>query len=80
MILFVAGPFCNGTSKSIKPQGMDPLVLIDALISIMGHEEKELCKLGQLSMAIIVNTAVNIVGSKDRVSLLGFIYIVLVSK
>lgn len=46
---------------------MDALVLIDALAVIMGHEEKELCKPGQVALALILQTATNILGSKDRV-------------
>lgn len=46
---------------------MDALVLIDALAIIMGHEEKELCKPGQAALALILQTATNILGSKDRV-------------
>lgn len=38
-----AGPF-NMANKQHKLTGMDPYVLIDALADIMGHEEKELCK------------------------------------
>ena len=42
-----AGPF-SLTSKQSKLVGMDPFVLIDALAVIMGHEEKELCKVCKL--------------------------------
>ena len=44
-----AGPFAMST-KQAKLTGMDPLVLIDSLAVIMGHEEKELCKPGPLAM------------------------------
>ena len=43
-----AGPFSSG--KYSRFQGQDPLVLIDALAVIMGHEEKELCKPGHLAL------------------------------
>ena len=56
----------GSASKQSKLQGMDPLVLIDALAVIMGHEEKELCKPGHLAMVIILDTATNILGSKER--------------
>ena len=49
-------------------RGMDPLVLIDALASIMGNEEKELCKPGHLALSLILDTATAIMGSKDRAS------------
>lgn len=46
--------------------GLDPLVLIDALAVCMGHEEKELCKPGQLCIGLILETATNIMGTKER--------------
>lgn len=42
-----AGPFALSAKQSMLG-GMDPLVLIDALAVIMGHEEKELCKVYSL--------------------------------
>ncbi len=45
---------------------MDPLVLIDSLAVIMGHEEKELCKPGHLAMVLLLDTATNIMGTKER--------------
>lgn len=49
-------------------EGMDAMVLLDALAVIMGHEEKELCKPGRLALVLILQTAINILGSKERVS------------
>ena len=46
-----AGPFSMANKQS-KLSGMDPLVLIDALAVIMGHEEKELCKPGLATNSI----------------------------
>lgn len=60
-----AGPFPM-INKQSKLSGMDPLVLIDAMAVIMGHEEKELCKPGHLAMVLILDTATNILGSKER--------------
>ena len=60
-----AGPFPMN-SKQSKLSGMDPLVLIDAMAVIMGHEEKELCKPGHLAMVLILDTATNILGTKER--------------
>lgn len=60
-----AGPFPM-ISKQNKLTGMDPLVLIDAMAVIMGHEEKELCKPGHLAMVFILDTASRILGSKER--------------
>lgn len=42
------------------------MILIDALAVIMGHEEKELCKPGHLAMVLILETATNIMGNKER--------------
>ena len=61
-----AGPLPLDTNKQTKLTGMDPLVLIDALAVIMGHQEKELCKPGHLAMVFILDTATNILGSKER--------------
>ena len=60
-----AGPFPMNT-KQRDLKGMDPLVLIDAMAVIMGHEEKELCKPGHLAMVLILDTATNILGTKER--------------
>ncbi|GAB6032800.1 hypothetical protein CHUAL_012003 [Chamberlinius hualienensis] len=55
------GPFiANGK------HGMDPLVLVDALTTIMGHEEKELCKPGHLALVLIMDTASFVFSSKER--------------
>ena len=61
-----AGPLPLDPNKQAKLTGMDPLVLIDALAVIMGHQEKELCKPGHLAMVFILDTATNILGSKER--------------
>ncbi|KAK6165821.1 hypothetical protein SNE40_022660 [Patella caerulea] len=59
------GPF-PVSDKQDKLQGMDTQILIDALAVIMGHEEKELCKPGNLALALILDTATTILGSKER--------------
>lgn len=59
-----AGPFPYKHGSSVT--GLDPLVLIDALAVIMGHEEKELCKPGNLALFVILETATNIMGNKER--------------
>lgn len=58
-----AGPF---PLKQAGGSGLDPLVLVDALATIMGHEEKELCKPGNLAMVLILDTATYIMGNKER--------------
>lgn len=67
-----SGPINLG-GRQHKLQGMDPLVLIDALTTIMGHEEKELCKPGHLALIIIIDTATCILGSRERASQLPLI-------
>lgn len=59
-----AGPFPH--KSDTRNNNLDPLVLIDALAVIMGHEEKELCKPGHLAMVLILETATNIMGNKER--------------
>jgi hypothetical protein len=49
---------------------LDPHVLIDALAVIMAYEEKELCKPGKVAMFLILDTATNVLGSKERVNCL----------
>lgn len=48
---------------------MDPLVLIDAIAICMAYEEKELCKIGEVALAVIFDVASIILGSKERVIL-----------
>ncbi|KAG8225079.1 hypothetical protein J437_LFUL000058 [Ladona fulva] len=60
-----AGPFPVSTRQS-KLTGMDPLVLIDSLAVIMGHEEKELCKPGNAALILILETATSVLGSRER--------------
>lgn len=52
--------------KQHKLYGMDALVLIDAVASIVGHEEKELCKPGHLALIIILDTGTAVLGSRER--------------
>lgn len=49
-----------------QSSGMDPLVLVDALAVIMGHEEKELVKPGNLALVLIIETSSNVLGGKER--------------
>ncbi|GFR25610.1 hypothetical protein TNCT_594364 [Trichonephila clavata] len=65
-----SGPFVN--SRQVKHQGMDPLVLVDAIAAVMGHEEKELWYHSSLMllprsiMLIILETATIVHNSKRR--------------
>lgn len=58
-----AGPFAGTATPK---EGLDALVLIDAIAIVMGHEEKELCKPGHLALVLIIETAATITGSKER--------------
>ncbi|XP_023312907.1 transcription-associated protein 1-like, partial [Anoplophora glabripennis] len=51
--------------KPNKQITLDPLVLVDALAIIMGHEERELCKPGHLGLVLIVDTASTLLGSRE---------------
>nr|CAH7738958.1 unnamed protein product [Callosobruchus chinensis] len=53
------------TPKPNKQVTLDPLVLVDALAIIMGHEERELCKPGHLGLVLIVDTASTLLGSRE---------------
>uniref|UniRef100_A0A6A7FXF6 Transformation/transcription domain-associated protein-like n=6 Tax=Hirondellea gigas TaxID=1518452 RepID=A0A6A7FXF6_9CRUS len=59
-----AGPF----NVKNKIKGMDPMVLVDALAVVMGHEEKELCKPGHFTLVLIISSAADILGSRERAS------------
>lgn len=45
---------------------MDPCVLVDALSDVMGYEEKELCKPGNIVMLLMLDTARHVLCSKQR--------------
>lgn len=46
---------------------MDSLILAEAIATVMGYEEKELCKPGRLALAVMLSTATTVLGSKKRV-------------
>ncbi|CAH2988559.1 unnamed protein product [Chilo suppressalis] len=58
-----AGPFSNTGGPK---EGLDALVLVDAVAVVMGHEEKELCKPGHLALVLMIETAATVLGSKER--------------
>lgn len=61
-----AGPFPLKPNQLTNSNSLDPLVLVDALAAIMGHEEKELCKAANFAMVLILKTATDIMGTKER--------------
>lgn len=46
---------------------MDSLILAEAIATVMGYEEKELCKPGRLALAVMLSTATTVLGTKKRV-------------
>lgn len=62
-----AGPLVNSEKNEKCSFGMDPLVLIDSMATVMSYQEKELLKPARLALTIILNTATIIMGSKERV-------------
>jgi len=62
-----AGPLVNSEKNEKLSFGMDPLVLIDSMATVMSYQEKELLKPARLALTIILNTATIIMGSKERV-------------
>uniref|UniRef100_A0AAR5Q8F1 FAT domain-containing protein n=1 Tax=Dendroctonus ponderosae TaxID=77166 RepID=A0AAR5Q8F1_DENPD len=53
------------TPEPNKQIDLDPLILVDALAVIMGHEERELCKPGHIGLMLIIDTATTLLGSKE---------------
>nr|XP_018666778.1 transformation/transcription domain-associated protein isoform X1 [Ciona intestinalis]XP_018666779.1 transformation/transcription domain-associated protein isoform X2 [Ciona intestinalis] len=46
--------------------GMDPLVLVDAIAECMAYEEKELCKIGNIAILLMVKVGKTVLGSCER--------------
>lgn len=59
---FVLSRFFRRPNEQIA---LDPLVLVDALAVIMGHEEKELCKPGEYALGLMINAATTLLGTKE---------------
>ena len=47
---------------------MDIFVLLDAITRCMASEEKELCKIGELALTMVIETAATITGDRKRAS------------
>lgn len=62
-----AGPLVNSEKNERCSFGMDPLVLIDSMATVMSYQEKELLKPAKAALTLILNTATKIMGSKERV-------------
>lgn len=46
---------------------MDVYVLLDAVARCIASEEKELCKIAELTLTFVVETAATIVGDREKV-------------
>ena len=62
------GPLSLTVDKMSKLQCVDAHVLIDALAYVIGSEEKEFCTPCIVALALILKTAISILGSKEKVS------------
>lgn len=47
-------------------QGMDPFAIVDALVVVVGHDDKEMCKSGYYVIVMMIETATMLLGSKER--------------
>ena len=47
---------------------MDVYVLFDAITTCIASEEKELCKIGQLALGMVIDTAATIIGEREKAS------------
>jgi len=47
---------------------MDVYVLLDAITKCMSSEEKELCRMGEVTLSMVIETACTIVGERERAS------------
>ena len=45
---------------------MDVYILLDALAKCVGSEERELCRIAELALTFILDTATTITGDKER--------------
>jgi len=44
---------------------MDVYVLLDAITKCMSSEEKELCRMGEVTLSMVIETACTIVGERE---------------
>jgi len=69
------GPLSLTVDKISKLQCVDAHVLVDALAYVIGSEEKEFCAPCIVALALIVKTTVSVLGSKEKASVLGMLYL-----
>ena len=59
-----------GTSNVLKQSqhgGMDVFVLVEAISKCVCSEEKELCRIGEVALQVVLETATTLMGSIDKV-------------
>ena len=61
--------FTAGTSvlKQSAHGGMDVFVLVEAIAKCVCSEEKELCRIGEVALQVVLETATTLMGSIDKV-------------
>ena len=47
---------------------LDVYVLFDAIATCISSEEKDLCKIGQVALGMVIDTAATIVGDREKAS------------
>lgn len=47
---------------------MDVHVIVEAITSVMGMEDKEFCKVGELAVAVMIETATLVIGNAYKVN------------
>ena len=60
-----------GTTNVLKQSqhgGMDVFVLVEAIARCVCSEEKELCRIGEVALQVVLETATTLMGSIDKVS------------
>ena len=56
------------TAKQPSHDMIDVHVMLDAIVKCVSSDEKELCKIGSMTLALIIDTATTIVGDKEKAS------------
>ena len=62
------GPLSPTIDRMSRLQCIDGHVLVDALALVIGSEEKEFCTPCIVALALILKTAVSVLGSKEKVT------------
>ena len=68
LVCFFCSLFLFFPLLSLRPRDvMDVYVLLDAVARCIASEEKELCKIAELTLTFVVETAATIVGDREKV-------------